>query len=302
MSEALLEQAAPLEVRVSGRTLRTELRYGQRARDRAEAFAPGSIRPLYPVTLNLQHDRSIEVAGSADRSLRLGERRDRLLLEADLSGAPLELVQRRTLRGVSPEFYARRERRAAGLRIITAADVPAFGLVDLGSYNTPLELRALKGAWLQAMIPEGHRCSCECAGRHCDSVVFAPGSLDDLADPAGPDVLAVAGSFEKVLGSKQAGTLLLERTAGGVALGLTEPNTPSAAAVRAAAAVAPIHARPIVNLDASESTIEGATRHYERAVVSAILVKTAPPERREGWDPAEVTGADPEARRRRLWL
>ena len=93
----------------------------------------------------------------------------------------------------------------------------------------------------------------------------------------------------------------MERTPAGVALGLTEPATPTAAAVRAAAAVSAIHARPIVNVAASESVIEGRTRRYAAAAVTAILVKTAPPDRREGWEPAEIEGADPEARRR-LWL
>ena len=40
---ALREVGGALEVRVSGRTLLTEFRYGQRARDRAEFFEPGSL-------------------------------------------------------------------------------------------------------------------------------------------------------------------------------------------------------------------------------------------------------------------
>ena len=134
-------------------------------------------------------------------------------------------------------------------------------------------------------------------GRDCDSVIFGPGSLDALVDGAG-DVIATSGRLvpENILGSKSAGTLLLERTDAGVAVGLTVASTPAGAAVRAAAAVSAVHARPLVDVDASTSTIEGTTRRYTEAVVTTILVKTAPADRREGWDPAEVDGADPAAR------
>ena len=305
MALALREHAAPLELRVSGRTLRAELRYGERARDRPEMFAAGSIRPVWPVVLNLQHDRSVELASSADRSLRLRDTPGAMVVEAELRGAALELVQRGTLTGVSPEFYAREHRSEGGLRVIEAADLPAFGLVDRGSYATPLELRAIEGAWLRATIPTGHRCSCECAGRDCDSVIFDPGSFDELVDGAA-DVIATSGRLvpANILGSKAAGTLLVARIAAGVALGLTVATTPAAAAVRAAAAVSVVHARPLVDVEASQSVIEGTTRRYEQAAVTTILVKTAPVDRRTGWDPAEIDGADPEARayRRRLWL
>ena len=307
---ALREVAAPLEVRVSGRTLRAEVLYGERARDRAEQFAPGSLRPTWPVTMNLQHDRAIEVATSADRSLRLRDTPDAMIVEAELRGAALELVQRGTLTGVSPEMYVREHRSEGGLRVIERADLPAFGLVDRGSYATPLELRrrsnAWKGAWLNAVIPEGHQCSCECAGRDCQMVVFERGSLEELVDDDAADVVATSGRLvpENILGSKAAGTLLLAHTSAGVALGLTEARTPAAASVRAAAAVSEIHARPLIDVEASESTVSDGVRTYTAAHVTAILVKTAPPDRRIGWEPADIDGADPEARahRRRLWL
>ena len=307
---ALREVAAPLEVRVSGRTLRAEVPYGERARDRAEQFAPGSLRVRPDAVLNLQHDRMFEVASRERRTLRLTDGPDAMLLEADLQGAPLDLVRRGALRGISPEFYARRERREAGLRVIEHADVPAFGLVDIGSYATPLELRrrsnAWKGAWLNAVIPEGHQCSCECAGRDCQMVVFERGSLEELVDDDAADVVATSGRLvpENILGSKAAGTLLLAHTSAGVALGLTEARTPAAASVRAAAAVSEIHARPLIDVEASESTVSDGVRTYTAAHVTAILVKTAPPDRRIGWEPADIDGADPEARahRRRLWL
>ena len=309
MPVALLETAGALEVRVSGRTLRAEMPYGQRARDRAERFEPGSIRPMYPVTLNLQHDPAMVVATTADRSLRLADTDTALIVEADLKvvaggedyGA-LGLVRRGVVKGISPEFYARRAHTEAGQRVITEAGLPAFGLVDVGSYSTPLELRA--GSLLSAAIPYGHRCSCECAGQDCDAVLFEPGSLDALVDGAA-DVVAHTGSLkpEALLGSKEAGTLVIERTADGVTVTLTEAGTPAAATVRSAAAVSPVHVRPIIDVERSASTVADRVRTYTAAAVTSLLVKTAPADRRQGWDPAVVADPDPEARaRRRLWL
>ena len=303
------ERSAPLECRISGRTLTgPAIPYGQRARDRAEMFRSGSVELLEPVTLNLQHDPERRIASTADGTLRITDSDDALTIEADLrdGSAELELVRRGALTGLSSEFYAIRETRSAeGVRVIERAAVPAFGLVDRGSYRTTVELRAL-GGWLRAEIPVGARASCECAGEDCDSVIFDGGSLDALIDGTG-DVIATSGRLvpENILGSREAGTLVFERTAAGVGLALLESRTPAAASVRAAAAVAPIHARPLVDIEASESVVADGVRRYSRAAVSTILVKTAPPDRRDGWAAAEVDGADPAARssrRRPLWL
>ena len=302
------ERTAPLEFRVSGgRTLVGEaVKYGRLnprpapgIEARSERFEAGSIEPMYPVQLTLQHDSERRLAGTEDGTLRLRDGADALWVEADLreGSAELDLVRRRALTGLSVEFIARLERREAGVRVLQRAGMPAVSLVDIGSHESSVELRAMAGTWLRATIPTRHRCSCECAGAGCNSVIFDAGSLDLLVDGL-DDVVAVTGrlSPENILGSKQAGTLLLERTADGVALGLTEANTPAAASTRAAAAVSVIHARPLVDVDASESVLEGTTRRYTRAVVGTILVKTAPVDRREGWTAAEVDGADPEAR------
>ena len=301
MPEALREHAVPLEVRVSGRTLRAEVPYGERARDRAEQFAPGSLRVRPNAVLNLQHDPMIEVASREARTLRISDGPGAMVLEADLQGAPLDLVRRGRLRGISPEFYCRRAHRDAGVRVVELADVPAFGLVDVGSYATPLELRA--GQLLSATIPTGHRCSCECA-RDCSYVELGPGSLDGLID-GDSDIVATTGRLVAgdILGSRESGTLLLERAEGGARVTLTNADTPAAASVRAAAAVSPIHVRPVLNDDLSASEKAGDVRRYSRAVFGVLLVKTAPPDRREGLDPAVVADPDPEARaRRRLWL
>ena len=55
----VIERAAPVEVRMAGRTLSgVVLRYGERSVDRAELFEAGAFAPIGEVSLNLQHDRS----------------------------------------------------------------------------------------------------------------------------------------------------------------------------------------------------------------------------------------------------
>ena len=176
------EHSTPLEVRVAGRTLTGEaMIYGQQARDRAEVFEPGSLEPLEPVTLNLQHDPERRIATTEDGSLRLSDSPEALRIEADLraGSAELELVRRGALRGLSVEFHALRETRSAqGLRVLQRAAYPAVGLVDRGSYRTSVELRqaaetlnvesrARMGRTIAAEIPTGRRLACECSGPGC---------------------------------------------------------------------------------------------------------------------------------------
>ena len=172
---ATAERTAPLEFRVSGgRTLTGEaVRYGRlnpRAAPgigpRSERFEPGSIKPVEPVVLTLQHDPERRLAGTDDGTLRLHDTPTSFNIEADLrvGSAELDLVRRGALRGLSVEFHAEAEHRAAdGVRVLERVSMPALSLVDIGSHESTVELRAMEGAWLRAVIPEGHRCSCECA-------------------------------------------------------------------------------------------------------------------------------------------
>ena len=134
------ERTAPLEVRIAGRTLVGEaIRYREQSRDRAELFEPGSLQPVYPVTLNLQHDPERRIATTEDGTLRLSDSPEALRIEADLreGSAELALVRRGALTGLSIEFHAISERRnAGGLRVLDRAALPAIGLVDRGSYRT----------------------------------------------------------------------------------------------------------------------------------------------------------------------
>lgn len=301
MAEALLlERSAPLEVRVSGRTLRTEVPYGVRATDRAEMFAPGALEPASTVTLNVQHDRGLEIATTVDGSLRLRNTPQSMVVEAELRGTakdgPLGLVTRGALRGISPEFRCYAESSQGGLRVVERAGLEAFGLVDVASYDTPLEVRQMEGTWLRATIPYSRRMQCECAGPSCSEVVFEEGSLDVGSEG---DVLAVGGNYLNVLGSRKRGTLVTEDTGAGLRVGLTNNETDTARRIIEAAAVTDIFVRPLLDLDASEYTESEGVRLFTLAAVRALLVK--PTTARQGHIPAEIDGI-PEQRTRRLVL
>ena len=280
------------------------MRYGIPAQDRPELFAPGSIRLTEPVTLNLQHDPARQLASTQDGSLRLTDSATALSLEADLvpDSAELNLVRRKTLTGLSVEFRSLREHNSHGIRIIDAASVEAVGLVDIGSYQTDLEVRRLSGVWLKSRIPLNRRLSCECAGRDCHSVEFLDGSLESLLNPE-HDVLAIRGTYSEVLGSRASGTLLAEQVGDAIEVGLTNGDTRGAARIRDVARVAPVHVRPMIDVLASVSEVVDGVRVYSQASVTALLVKSAPLDRRVGWDPAEIDDhVSGEQRKRHIWL
>ena len=116
----------------------------------------------------------------------------------------------------------------------------------------------------------------------------------------GGEILAVGGGgFGNILGSRKRGTLLLEATRRGLMVGLTKRDTATARAVAEAATVAPIYARPILDMDESEWEDQGRTRVFTKAAVRAILVK--PTDADKGHIPATIEGVAAEPRRR-LWL
>lgn len=148
VAEALREHGRALEVRFSGRTMTATIPYGRLnersapgAAARSERFEARALEPAEVVALNIQHDGALELASTADGSLTLGQGDYGLEVAAELRGGALELVRRGRLTGVSPEFVVRRERRADGVRIIEAAELVGVGLVDVGSYGAPVELR-----------------------------------------------------------------------------------------------------------------------------------------------------------------
>ena len=297
-----VEQSAPVEFRMTGGTLTgTAIRYGERAQDRAEMFLPGSfISGLDTAALNLQHDREHVIAEQPDELAFTNSVRS-LALRAQLrpDSAEARLVSRGALRGLSVEFVAIKERQDRGLRVISKAHLAGVGLVDSGSYRTEVEIRQrMAGAWFRATIPTERTMQCRCQGPTCTDVTFDQGAFVDVGE--GGDVLAVGGGgFSNVLGSLKRGTLLVCQTKKGLQVGLTNRETDTARRIAESGGVAPIYARPILDLDASDFVDEGTTRRFTRAQVRAILIKSTDAD--QGHIPAEIEGIPLEARRR-LWL
>ena len=314
------EHSTPLEVRVAGRTLTGEaMIYGQQARDRAEVFEPGSLEPLEPVTLNLQHDPERRIASTADGTLRLSDTPEALTLEADLraGSAELELVRRGALRGLSVEFHALRETRSAqGLRVLQRAAYPAVGLVDRGSYRTSVELRqaaetlnvesrARMGRTIAAEIPTGRRLACECSGPGCRFAEMASEGLQDafdaaFAEPA--ETVATWANYSQPLGSVSRGTL---RRTGPTEVSIDLPDDDYGRAALAAHESTGVVIRPYLDPVDSVGERVDETMVYSRPVIRAFVVSAT--DKREGWPAPKITATpdvgEPRAhRRRRLWL
>ena len=313
------ELAAPLEVRVSGRTLTgAAMVYGSRAKDRAEMFEPGSLVPVLPVTLNLQHDPTREIASTADDSLRLADTAEALNISADLreGSAELELVRRGALRGLSVEFAPIRERRESGLRVVSRAALPAIGLVDSGSYRTAVELRhaattldvesrVRMGRTLEVAIPAGKRLACECSGPGCRfAEMVAEGlqtAFDEAFDQFEREVVATWANYSQPLGSVSRGTL---RRTGPTDLAIDLPDDDFGRAVVAANESTGVVVRPYLDPVDSVGERVGETMVYTKPVIRAFVVSAT--DKREGWpEPKMIATPDidePRARQRRIWL
>ena len=271
------ELAAPLEVRVDGRTLTGEaMRYGERARDRAERFEPGALVPVEPVSLNIQHDPERRIASTAD-GLRLDHDDKALRISTELreGSAELSLVRRGALGGLSVEFHPIAERRAAdGVRVIERAALVAVGLVDRGSYRTTVELRrslALvteprrwSGFTISSWVPSRRRLDCECSGPECHFAEMAEDGLEAAFDDAFADdstVIATWGDYRTPIGSVPNGTV---RRTGATEVSVDLPDDAVGQAVLAANESAGVVIRPYLDALESEAERVGETMRYSQ--------------------------------------
>lgn len=121
--------------RLSGRLLR----YGERAADRPELFEAGALRwPDEGIVLRRQHARAQPIMRVVPE-LREGGREvwiDALIPDTAAGRDAAVEVRNGTLKGLSVEFVAKRERRQSGIRRIQLADLAGAGLVDDPSYQS----------------------------------------------------------------------------------------------------------------------------------------------------------------------
>lgn len=118
-----------------GRLTGVLMDYATGAGDRPERFLPGSLSwPEGGVVLNLSHDRRQPVMRFEPE-----EREGRLVVDAPLPDTgrgrdAATMVRDGTLRGLSVEFRAARQRFRDGVREIEAALLTAAAIVDDPSY------------------------------------------------------------------------------------------------------------------------------------------------------------------------
>ena len=128
-----------------GRIVGTLMTYGERAKDRAEMFAPGALSwPDGGIVLNEQHNRQAPIMRFTPTQDGNEVRIDAALPDTSRGRDAATMIRNGTMTGLSIEFRARSEGRANGMREIRRAELKAAALVDLPSYGTSVEVRDRK--------------------------------------------------------------------------------------------------------------------------------------------------------------
>ena len=119
--------------------------YGERAKDRAEVFEPGSLTwDQGGVVLRRQHSRQHPILKFTPLIERDGVLTVDAAIPSTAAGADCEAeIRAGLLTGLSVEFSSIRERVVGGLRRISKAHLSGAGLVDFASYSqATVEARA----------------------------------------------------------------------------------------------------------------------------------------------------------------
>ena len=125
-----------------GRIVGTLLTYGERAVDRPERFADGSLSwDETGIILNMSHDRAQPVMRFTPRTEGRAIKIDAALPDTTRGRDAREMIRNGTMRGLSIEFVASDETFVGGIREVRAAKLLAAGLVDDASYKTRVEIR-----------------------------------------------------------------------------------------------------------------------------------------------------------------
>ena len=128
-----------------GRIVGTLLTYGQRAQDRAERFAAGSLSwDPEGVILNIQHRRDSPVARFTPIEDRGSLTVDLALPDTTWGRDAATMIRNQTLRGLSVEFAAQRAAQVEGVREIRKARLVGAAIVDDPSYPTRVEVRRVR--------------------------------------------------------------------------------------------------------------------------------------------------------------
>ena len=297
--------------------------YGETARIPGvglERFEAGAFAPLGDVRLDVQHVRSRIVARTGagldlqDGSAALAVRA--VLPETREAEDAHRLVSTGVLRGLSIEFTPRKERRAAGVRVVSRADLEAVSIVDTPAYPSSIVEPRRAGSFLgtlRGVVRFDRRVSCACAGGGCDSARFGRRSLNRLLDDGdGEDVLAAAGSYSGAFAARSNGTLRFRKTRAAMHIEADVPDNEIGRMVADQVEATGVLARPYVRSPETAGRKVGTTREYDDPVdVGSIIV--GPSDRTAGWEPAtledfeQIFDVDQEAveafsPRRRRWL
>lgn len=286
----------------SGRTLiGRALAYGDVANMGGfrEMFVAGSFVEMpQTIDVNLQHDPDVIVA----RDAALVDHPRELRVHAVLpeGSAAIQLVRRRSVDSFSIEFHALKERRENGIRVIEQAILSGLSLVDRGAYpQSKAEVRRGGGggrgsrggrlATFRGRIPSGKKLDCRCSPGNCTKAIFRDGSFDNLIDDedARRDVLAVVGTYANAIGSRQRGNVRFwQGKNGDLEYAIDVPNTERGKALMETFDVAPIIARPVLDVDASDVKITGTLAEYSDARVRALTI--GPTDASAGWTPLRL--------------
>ena len=126
-----------------GRLYGVLMRYGERAADRPEAFAPDSLHwPDDGIVINEQHNRQAPIVRAIPEVRGREVVLDVQLPDTQRGRDAATMIRDGTMKGLSVEFRSRQENRARGYREITDAFTRRAGLVDDPSYaGSTVEVR-----------------------------------------------------------------------------------------------------------------------------------------------------------------
>ena len=305
-----MRRASPVEIREAedGPHLHGVLiQEGRAARRRREVFAPGSVEwPSDGVGILTRHHGEPQA-----RAVPTREADGRIALRTRANDAIREAVEGGR-RFMSVEFHSLRERRTAGgIREILRALVPDVALVADPEYSqTAAEVR--RSGSYRTTVRTGRPMACKCAGQGAGAGVaeieFDAGAFDvllrEIADGT-RNVSAISRGAADVVADTVTRSLILRAGREGLSVEMRALETEAARAVgELVRAGVRVYARPVVNFDASDYTVEGAVAKVARAAFDFVLVKPTP--NAEGLDPVEVVTRRQDRalqdRRRRLIL